>query len=65
MADQGCAIAKSRWSQHPAVMLPTLRHFTLTGKIILVKNLTSGKDFRAQVTGKGLVTIGEPKGNDK
>jgi flagella basal body P-ring formation protein FlgA len=27
------------------------------GKTILVKNLTSGKDFRAQVTGKGKVSV--------
>jgi flagella basal body P-ring formation protein FlgA len=29
----------------------------VTGKTILVKNLTSGKDFRAQVTGKGRVSV--------
>jgi flagella basal body P-ring formation protein FlgA len=29
----------------------------ITGKMILVKNLTSGKDFRAQVTGKGQVSV--------
>lgn len=29
----------------------------VTGKTILVKNLTSGKDFRALVTGKGKVTV--------
>jgi flagella basal body P-ring formation protein FlgA len=29
----------------------------VTGKTILVKNLTSGKDFRAQVTGKGKVSV--------
>jgi flagella basal body P-ring formation protein FlgA len=29
----------------------------VTGKTILVKNLTSGKDFRARVTGKGKVTV--------
>lgn len=28
-----------------------------TGKTILVKNLASGKDFRARVTGKGKVTV--------
>jgi flagella basal body P-ring formation protein FlgA len=28
-----------------------------TGKTILVKNLSSGKDFRAQVTGKGKVSV--------
>jgi flagella basal body P-ring formation protein FlgA len=28
-----------------------------TGKTILVKNLTSGKDFRARVTGKGKVSV--------
>jgi flagella basal body P-ring formation protein FlgA len=28
-----------------------------TGKMILVKNLTSGKDFRARVTGKGKVSV--------
>lgn len=28
-----------------------------TGKTILIKNLTSGKDFRAMVTGKGKVTV--------
>jgi flagella basal body P-ring formation protein FlgA len=27
------------------------------GKTILVKNLTSGKDFRARVTGKGMVSV--------
>jgi flagella basal body P-ring formation protein FlgA len=37
----------------------------MKGASILVRNPGSGKDFRAQVTGKGLVTIGEPKGNDK
>lgn len=29
----------------------------VVGKTILVKNLTSGKDFRAQVTGKGKVSV--------
>lgn len=29
----------------------------VTGKTILVKNLTSGKDFRARVTGKGKVSV--------
>jgi len=29
----------------------------VTGKTILVKNLTSGKDFRARVTGKGQVSV--------
>jgi flagella basal body P-ring formation protein FlgA len=29
----------------------------VTGKTILVKNLTSGKDFRAVVTGKGKVSV--------
>ena len=29
----------------------------VTGKTILVKNLTSGKDFRALVTGKGKVSV--------
>jgi flagella basal body P-ring formation protein FlgA len=29
----------------------------MTGKTILVKNLTSGKDFRARVTGKGKVSV--------
>jgi len=29
----------------------------VTGKTILVKNLTSGKDFRAKVTGKGKVSV--------
>jgi len=29
----------------------------VTGKTILVKNLTSGKDFRAKVTGKGKVAV--------
>jgi flagella basal body P-ring formation protein FlgA len=29
----------------------------VTGKTILVKNLSSGKDFRAQVTGKGKVSV--------
>jgi flagella basal body P-ring formation protein FlgA len=29
----------------------------VTGKTILVKNLSSGKDFRARVTGKGMVSV--------
>jgi flagella basal body P-ring formation protein FlgA len=29
----------------------------VTGKTILVKNLASGKDFRARVTGKGMVSV--------
>jgi flagella basal body P-ring formation protein FlgA len=29
----------------------------VTGKTILVKNLSSGKDFRARVTGKGKVSV--------
>jgi len=29
----------------------------ITGKMILVKNLSSGKDFRAKVTGKGTVSV--------
>jgi len=29
----------------------------VTGATILVKNLTSGKDFRARVTGKGKVSV--------
>jgi flagella basal body P-ring formation protein FlgA len=29
----------------------------VTGKTILVKNLTSGKDFQARVTGKGKVSV--------
>jgi len=29
----------------------------VTGAMILVKNLMSGKDFRARVTGKGKVSV--------
>lgn len=34
----------------------------MKGASILVRNPASGKEFRAQVSGKGLATIGEPKG---
>jgi gluconate 5-dehydrogenase len=38
-------IAKRRRAPHPAAMLPTLRNFTLTGKIILVTGAGRGLGF--------------------
>jgi gluconate 5-dehydrogenase len=38
-------IAKRRPSQHPDMMLPTLRNFTLTGKVILVTGAGRGLGF--------------------